>query len=659
VSHQGSRVYALLVGVQEYEPPVNPLQGCRTDIDDATTFLRARVAAELRHEVLLDEAATRGAVVDALRDHLGQAGPDDVAMFWFSGHGSQQPVADEFWHLEPSGLNQTLVCADSRRGGVPDLADKELSALIDGVAAGGAQTLVVLDCCHSGGGTRDPFVEYRGIERARDAPPADAYVPELRAAQGTVVVPHVALAACRSAEKAREQRIDGQMRGVFSSALLSALQSLGAGATYRDALVAAKCKVENAANDQVPVLYPVEAGGIADRPFLGGAVTRPAAPFVLRYGRDGWEIDGGRCHGIPEPLGDDTTMLAVAPGLGGGTVRVTSVRPERSLVQPVGWEPDEQRQYPALVTSLPLPPAGVVVGGLPEDDAAAARLVAQAIESAGAEGGPSPHVRVVPAEDESPGLRLRVSTAARTGRPAFRILRGDGSPATADIGGHTEANARLVAARLEHIACWTLIKDLENPGSALTGSVAIEIVAVEEGELKAPKDRPPLKPDEHGEYRLAYRRTPSAWKPPRIFARLRNASDKSLWCVLLDLTDRYRVHPNLFPGDFIEAGGIGAAYAGDPIEVTLPPGRDVRPGAVGRDWFKLLVAEDEFGSLAFDLPRLDEPPSRSAESFEPKGILDRLGLLAITRDVDRAPGPAGDWATSIASLVTVVPEGEL
>jgi Caspase domain len=651
-----SSVYALLVGIQDYEPPVNPLQGCRTDVEDALTFLQARVATQLREEKILDKAATRQAVTDGLRDHLGQAGADDVGLFWFSGHGSQQPVAEEFWHLEPTGLNQTLVCADSRRGGVPDLADKELSALIDRVTAAGAHTLVVLDCCFSGGGTRDPFVSYRGIDQARDAPPAAAYVRELREAPPASVVPHVALAACRSDEKAKEQRIDGQMRGVFSSALLAALQTLGAGATYRDALVAAKCKVENAANDQVPVLYPLEAGGIADRPFLGGAVERPLAAFVLRYRGESWEIDGGRCHGIPEPSGDDTTVLSVPAGEGDGSVRVTYVRPELSLVEPVDWQPDTQRQYPVVIASLPLPPAAVVVGGLPGDDAAAARLVVEAVESAGPDGSPSPHVRVVPPEDHSTGLRLRVSPVRRNGEGAFQILRGDTSPATADVEGLTEESARTVVSRLEHIARWTLIKELDNPGSSLAGKVAIEIVAAEQGEATAPRDRPALVPDEHGEYRLSYERTPSAWEPPKIFVRLRNTADRQLWCVLLDLTDRYRVHSNLFEGGFIAAGEVGAAYDGDPIEVTLPPGRELRPGAVGRDWFKLLVAEGEFGALAFDLPRLDEPATRSVEPFQPKGILDRLGLRATTRDVDRAPGPAGDWTTSIVSLVTVVPE---
>ena len=102
-----SSVYALLVGIQEYEPPVNPLRGCRADIDDALTFLQARVATDLRPEILLDEAATRVTVTDALRDHLGQAGPTDVAMRWFSGHASRQQVAEEFWNREPSWLNQS------------------------------------------------------------------------------------------------------------------------------------------------------------------------------------------------------------------------------------------------------------------------------------------------------------------------------------------------------------------------------------------------------------------------------------------------------------------------------------------------------------------------------------------------------------------------
>lgn len=682
-------VYALLVGVNQYRFPTNPLFGCRNDIELALELLRGRVASGLREAVLLDDQARRDAVIEGFRDHLSQAKQGDVALFWYAGHGSQQPVPAELWYLEPTGLNQTIVCSDSRTKGVPDLADKELSALIDRVARGGAHTVVVLDCCHSGGGTREPFVSLRGIEAARQAPPLQALLPELQdlarrgpaAAPGTGppevtarggpreadgeglggTAPYVALTACRSFEKAKEQQLDGEIRGVFSASLVTALRTLPPGATYRDLLTAAMCQVENAASEQVPELFPVDVGGTADQPFLGGALRRPTASFVLRHAHDRWEVDAGRCHGIPAPEGDDTVLFAVPQGgdQAGGLVRVLQVQADRSLVQPLHWAPDPQRQYPVQVASVPIPPAVVVVGGTADDDRAASDLVTRSVRTAGPDGGPSPYIRVVGPDQAATGLRLRVAAPTRTGQPVFRILRGDGSPATADAQGHTQDSARLVVARLEHIAAWTQVKTLDNPGSALAGAVTIEIVPAEPGETVVPRDRPALMLANHGEIRLAYRRTPAGWEPPAVFIRLRNNWRDRLWCVLLDLTDRYRVHPKLFPGAFVGPGQVGAARDGRPIPITLPPGREVRSGVQVQDWFKLLVAEQQFGSMAFELPRLDEPPTRSADAIRPRGVVDRLGLRATARDAgdDQGPGAGGgDWATAILPVVTTVPE---
>jgi Caspase domain len=680
-------VYALLVGVNEYPFPTNPLFGCRNDINQALEFLQGRVTTGLDPAVLLDGQARRRAIIDGFRDHLGQAKEGDVALFWYSGHGSQQPVPPELWYLEPTGLNQTIVCADSRTKGVPDLADKELSILIDQVARAGAHIVVVLDCCHSGGGTREPLVSLRGIEQAAQAPPLSALVPELRklarrgpAAWGTGqpagthgggreagdpplsgTAPYVALTACQSFEKAKEQLLEGEIRGVFSASLITALRTLAPGATYRDLLTAARCQVENATNDQVPELYPVEVDGTADQPFLGGTVQRPTASFILRRLHDGWEVDAGRCHGIPAPVGDDTVLFAVPRGReeAGRLVRILEVRAERSLVQPLDWAPDPQRQYPVQVASVPLAPTVVVVGGTPDDEPAASDLVVRSVQTAGPGGGPSPYVRVVTSDEPATGLRLRVAAPAHDGQPVYRILRGDGSPATADAEGHSAESARLVTARLEHIASWTQVKNLENPGSALAGAVSVEIVTAEPGETVVPKDRQALTPNHHGEIRLTYRRTPAGWAPPAIFIRLRNHWPDRLWCVLLDLTDRFRVHPKLFPGAFIGPAEVGAASDGRPTPITLPPGREVRPGAQVRDWFKLLVAEQQFGSLAFELPRLDEPPTRSTDAIRPRGIVDRLGLRATARDAGDDEGPGadgGDWTTAILPLVTVVPD---
>lgn len=642
-----STVRALLIGIDDYDPTVaNPLRGCVGDVGDVREFLIARVPDLVEPLVLRNGEATRAALVSAFTTHLGAAGEGDVALFWFSGHGSQEPVPAELAHLEPSGFQQTLLCADSRTGGVPDLADKDLNALIGRVAARGAHVVVVTDCCHSGGNTRDADGTERGTDPAAAAPPLAGFTSEVRAlARDTgalpVPVPHVALAACRSAEKARERPVDGRVRGVFTASLLAALARLGTDVTYRDLLVAARCRVENHANQQVPQLYPTDVGGLADRRFLGGRVVRPTTAFVLRCVRGTWEVDAGRCHGIPQPVPGDPVLFSVP---GAGVVRVTEVRPDRSLVEPVGWEPHVERQYPVVLATFPLPPATVVLDGGP-DDATALRRVHRALATAGPDGGPSPLVRPATDRTQAMGLQLRVAAAPGGG---YRVLRGDGTPAAADVADETAADARIVVAQLEHIARWTHIKDLDNPASPLAELIRVEVVAAGPGDTLVAWERPALVPDENGAIRLHY----VHGRPPQVFVRLHNLSGRPLYAVLLDLTDRYRVTPALFPGGMVR--GRAAALDGRPMPVSLPKDRAV-PGEV-RDWLKLIVADEEFASAAFTMPPLGEPVDRSARAFRARGFVDRLGLRATSRDfgdeVDVTA--AGDWATVIVPVLTTV-----
>lgn len=237
-------VYALLVGIDDYARW--PLRGCVADIDRVQKFLAARVSDGPVELVLRNRDATRHALIEGIRSHLGQARKDDVALFWFCGHGSQEPVPAQYWHAEPNGYLQTLVCADSRDVGadgrrIPDLLDKELELLLNEVAARGPHVIVVLDSCHSGGATRDPDVAVRGLDRVPDRLPLSSFLPELsHPVLGStlggpdVTSSHVLLAACRLDERAHEIPIDGIIHGAFSHALLGALQTLDPAATYRD-----------------------------------------------------------------------------------------------------------------------------------------------------------------------------------------------------------------------------------------------------------------------------------------------------------------------------------------------------------------------------------------------------------------------------------------
>ncbi|OEJ21865.1 hypothetical protein AR457_39930 [Streptomyces agglomeratus] len=132
------KVHALLVGIDTYRLPHLNLRGCVNDVKLAERLLRDRVAPEdLVIEKRCDEQATRAGIIEAFRSHLGGLGADDIALFWYSGHGSTGPLPEEIWYAESAGMCQTMVCHDSRAG-VPDLYDKELAILAYEVVSTGA-----------------------------------------------------------------------------------------------------------------------------------------------------------------------------------------------------------------------------------------------------------------------------------------------------------------------------------------------------------------------------------------------------------------------------------------------------------------------------------------------------------------------------------------
>jgi Caspase domain len=246
-------LYATLVGIDEYQRPVPALNGCVNDIDAIALLLQeigraGGFAIDIR--VLKNDQGTRSNVIAGFRDHLCKSSANDVALFYYSGHGWQESAPPEFWHIEPDHLNETLVCYDSRTDGNWDLADKELAVLIADVAARKPHILCVLDCCHSGNGTRAALEDGLAIRRAptdRRLRPLESFLDGSLSAQrkkdkastdaNWLVMPegrHVLLAACRSSETAKEVNEDGKPHGAFSAALLAALRQTRGALSYRD-----------------------------------------------------------------------------------------------------------------------------------------------------------------------------------------------------------------------------------------------------------------------------------------------------------------------------------------------------------------------------------------------------------------------------------------
>ncbi|MCB9282825.1 MAG: caspase family protein [Lewinellaceae bacterium] len=315
-------LYALLVGVSNYQSPVAKLPGCANDLKRMEEYLKNETADFQVHiHTMLDQQSTRNEIVKAFREHLGQAKKGDVAYFYFTGHGTQEEADPELWRYESDKRLECLVCYDSVKAGSNTysfLADKELRWLIHELwQKTNAHVVTVFDCCHSGENTRNVHVgqqvpevaEKRLVARfgggafpkrpwtdfvfSKEIKPEDLKVKPMHE-----VIPegrHVQLAACRNDESAYE--VAGE--GVFTKNLLDVLRRSRGAVTYFDMRSRIKNFIKNQYM-QTPQIY-IQGGDLSlgFTTFLGKSEKgKPLYGSVVKNKDLGWVIDMGALHGI-------------------------------------------------------------------------------------------------------------------------------------------------------------------------------------------------------------------------------------------------------------------------------------------------------------------------------------------------------------------------
>lgn len=143
--------FALLVGIGDYPGAQYDLPGIGNDLDLFRRLLIDTYGWK-RDDILVlrDHEATRRRVMNAFLQHLGRAGQDGVAVFYYSGHGrrlSTNIVLTGALDPEPDGKDEALFLADGKI-----LVDDEIGSLADRLPA--ERVLLVLDSCYSGTGAR-------------------------------------------------------------------------------------------------------------------------------------------------------------------------------------------------------------------------------------------------------------------------------------------------------------------------------------------------------------------------------------------------------------------------------------------------------------------------------------------------------------------------
>lgn len=155
IAQSTPRKLALLIGINTYQE--SPLNGCVTDVYLQQQLLIHRFGFNPKDILIVTDAqATRQGILTAFEEHLiKQAKSGDVVVYHYSGHGSQ--VRDTDCDVSDC-LNSTFIPVDSSLSnasggsGVPDIMGHTLFLLMDALKT--ENVTVVLDSCHSGGGTR-------------------------------------------------------------------------------------------------------------------------------------------------------------------------------------------------------------------------------------------------------------------------------------------------------------------------------------------------------------------------------------------------------------------------------------------------------------------------------------------------------------------------
>jgi WD40 repeat protein len=205
------RLYGVAVGINQYEYDSGPLRDLTCAVADARKFRDAWAGhfggPDGKLSLLTDEAVTRAALLKAVAEARA-AGPDDLFVLFLAGHGAlgeHVGGADEWYYLIPRGGGGPLGRADWAKKSAA-LRDAFLrdDQLFDALAGLRCQTVVVLDCCHSG-----------ASGKARESVAATTRVRSLRPyGYGPVVI-----AACAPAQSSFEK--DGQ--GFFTGRVVKAL----------------------------------------------------------------------------------------------------------------------------------------------------------------------------------------------------------------------------------------------------------------------------------------------------------------------------------------------------------------------------------------------------------------------------------------------------
>lgn len=622
------RKLALLVGITKYrDSSVPPLEGCLNDVRDMENVLRSEPYGFADIFVLRNEQATHKAIVDKFEEQLiKKARPNDIVLFYYSGHGSRMRDPKEI-----DGYSSTIVPYDSRDSGktVTDIRNSELNGLLHKVQTD--NKTVILDSCFSGHA-------FKGLGRAKQAPedtrfgnsppplPDYATVPKGVGSDETTGfrtsgLKYVLLAASRSDQVAFEYPADNEEHGALTYFLVQVLRKPLGQMTYQDLMDRVSSLVEYQYPNQNPQIAGTKGSDV-----LFGDQSIASPPYIKASpaGVGQVKLKGGLATGLTEGSVFDIYSpsshkfeppeLPVASAILGPPAAFESVgkiAPGQTIEE--GSKAVERRhRYGAIYTRI-------MYDGLANSKSL--QSISTAFESQES----PPQVTVV--QTGVYDLRLNEETDV-SGVARVHIRGASGADIRDPIAADSPTLVSTMVTRINRLAQWFSTMSLRNESSAAKVSLALTPDSANKGAAS-------------GTYRPG--RSPSFFVGDKFSLTITNNGRKKMFVYLLDMT---------------ENGSIKCFYPEDDdpdVNKALPPGQSKTINDLD-----LRIDEDSRSSV-LDIIKLiattKQIPIAYLQQDAPRDMaqLDPLGqMIAKARQGRReiGTGNPADWFTTQISVAT-------
>ncbi|MES2651981.1 MAG: caspase family protein [Bacteroidota bacterium] len=607
---QKRKLFALVIGINDYQDHVfltsqkikfPKLRGCTADAVKIKNYLEQDQNFESDIVTLLNEQATKAEIVKNFTSHFGKAEKNDVAIFYYSGHGTQEFVDKKVFSSETDEKSESLVCYyDADLIDQVLLSDKEVRWMIRNSLPEGCHFVTIFDCCHSEGICRSSIQEaYLDVCEKRipfvfPERPWSQYIfskeiiAEDLAAVGEHVLlpefPTIQIAACESFEPALE--IGGE--GIFTKCLLKVLRQNNGNITYAKLMDQVRMYMKSL-YEQKPRIYST-----AGNDFLSAVLFLDKKcnfdsnnpPQILFNDDLGWVLNRGLLHGIT------TTMETVGAYLDDeilASAKITSVEIDHALVL-FDDEPDRNHTYQAYIPQLGVIRLNVFLHLDKSALAEKKQLYDLLLESL------ANKVFICGTEDKADYVIRHLDEHYFITLP-FESL----SPVTELV---TIQNVRLLIRQLDHISNWEFVRRLAELSPKPLPANKIEIAfSVNEAEYEVYRV---------GDLVIDFHQKDNKWQNS-IRIKLTNTTNKTLYvCALLLTSDFASFNGFLNPPVYVITSGNSVLLnirGNTAIPLSLEDKCKWYNQAATHERFNFIVSEEIFDADYFNIDALPPPPT--------------------------------------------------